>query len=296
MSASVRPAHLALALAVVAVWGTNFVVIKVGLEELPPFLFATLRFLFCAIPFAFFLARPAAPWHLLAAYGVLLGPGQFGLLFWAMRGDISPGLAALVIQMQVFFTIALSVWLFREALSRAALLGSLVAASGLATIALDLERGVTAAGIAAVLAAALCWALANTVVKTAARRASRPIDMLAFVAWASLFAVPPLVALTLVFEGEAAMRALASAGWAAWAAVAWQVIGNTLFGFAAWSWLLTRYDAATIGPHALLIPVFGMISSAWLLGEPMPAWKLVGGTLVLAGIAVATLGNRARSA
>ena len=295
MAKVIAPAHFALALAVVAVWGTNFVVIKVGLADFPPFVFATLRFAFCAIPFVFFLARPAVPWRWLAAYGVLLGPGQFGLLFWAMRADISPGLAALVIQMQVFFTIALSVWLFREVLSRAALVGSLVAASGLAAIALDLEPGVTAAGIAAVLAAALCWALANTVVKTAARQAARPIDMLAFVAWASLFAVPPLVALTLALEGEAALRALTSAGWEAWAAVAWQVIGNTLFGFAAWSWLLTRYDAATIGPYALLIPVFGMTSSAWLLGEPMPAWKLVGGALVLGGIAVATLASRRRA-
>src|SRR5438270_2248258 len=111
MSARLRLGDLALALLVVAVWGTNFVVIKIGLRELPPFLFAALRFLFSALPFVFFLRRPRVPWRWLAIYGLLLGAGQFGLLFWAMRADISPGLASLVVQMQVFFTIALSVWL-----------------------------------------------------------------------------------------------------------------------------------------------------------------------------------------
>jgi O-acetylserine/cysteine efflux transporter len=75
----------------------------------------------------------------------------------------------------------------------------------------------------------------------------------------------------------------------AWAAVAWQAVGNTLFCFAAWSWLLAKYDAATVTPYALLIPVFGMGASALMLGEPMPPWKLVAGAMVMGGIAVITL-------
>ncbi len=53
--------HLLLALAVVAVWGTNFVVIRAGLDHLPPLLFATLRFAFAFLPAALFLKRPAVP-------------------------------------------------------------------------------------------------------------------------------------------------------------------------------------------------------------------------------------------
>src|SRR3954467_3729070 len=155
MKARLRPRDALLALAVVAIWGTNFVVIKVGLRELPPFLFATLRFLFCAIPFVAFLKRPAVRWRWLAAYGVLLGAGQFGLLFYAMRADISPGLASLVIQTQVFFTIALSVAWFGERVSRATLAGSAVSVVGLGMIALRTDATVTHAGVAMILAAAL---------------------------------------------------------------------------------------------------------------------------------------------
>ena len=290
-----RPTHALLALAVVFIWGTNFVVIKWGLRELPPYLFATLRFLFCAIPFVAFLKRPAVRWRWLAAYGALLGAGQFGLLFYAMRADISPGLASLVIQMQVFFTMGLSVALFHERVARPTLVGSVVSVAGLAMIAARVDATVTHFGVALVLAAALSWASANVVVKRAAREAKARIDMLAFIAWSSLFATIPLAALSLCFEGAPAIsQALATASFGAWIAVAWQVLGNTLFAFAAWSFLLTRYDAAVVSPYALLIPVFGIASSALLLGERLDAYKIVAIALVLGGIAIHAVGASRR--
>lgn len=67
-----RPRRL-LALAVMAVWGTNFVVIRLGLDDLPPLLFAALRFTLALLPAVFFLPRPAVRGSKLAAYGVLIG-------------------------------------------------------------------------------------------------------------------------------------------------------------------------------------------------------------------------------
>lgn len=283
---------MALALLTVAIWGTNFVVIKLGLRDLPPFLFATLRFVFCALPFAFFIRRPPVAWRWLALYGFFLGAGQFGLLFYAMREDISPGLASLLMQAQVFFTIGLSVWLFRERVSSVALAGILLGAAGLGVIGLHLDATVTAKGVMLVLAASFSWACANITVKRAARDGR--FDMLAFIVWSSLFAIPPLALFTLVLEGAGpAWNAIANAHLEAWFAVAWQVLGNTLFGFAVWSWLLTRYDAAAISPYALLIPVFGMGASALLLGEPLPPWKFGAAAMVLGGIALITMRKNA---
>ncbi|HSN21854.1 MAG TPA: EamA family transporter [Usitatibacter sp.] len=288
--------HVALAFLVVAVWGTNFVVIKVGLRGLPPFLFALLRFVFSAFPFVFLLPRPRTPWRWLALYGIFLGAGQFGMLFYAMREDISPGLASLVIQAQVFFTIALSAWLFHERVSAMTVAGSVIAVAGLVLIASRLDASATPAGVAMVLVAALSWAGANMAGKKAVAQAERPFPMLPFVAWASIFAVPPLLALTLALEGpQVAWNAVREAGPWAWIAVAWQVVGNTLLGFGAWSFLLGRYDAAVVSPWALLIPVFGIASSALLLGEPLPAWKIAGAALVLAGLAtIVFFGTRRR--
>ena len=95
--------HQALALIVVFIWGTNFVFIRIGLDELEPFTFAALRFFLVVFPLLFFLPKPKVSWRSLVSYGVFIGFGQFGLLFWAMQENVTPGLASLIIQMQVFF-------------------------------------------------------------------------------------------------------------------------------------------------------------------------------------------------
>jgi O-acetylserine/cysteine efflux transporter len=105
--------------------------------------------------------------------------------------------------------------------------------------------------------------------------------------WTSVFAVPPLFALSFIVEGPAAIwQGLQQADAATWGAVLWQSLGNTLFGYGVWGWLLSRHPAATIVPMALLVPVFGMSSAALLLGEPLPAWKLIAAGLVMSGLAI----------
>ena len=281
--------HLLLALAVVFVWGTNFVVIRWGLDGLPPFLFATLRFAFSALPWLFFIPRPKAPWHKMAAFGVLLGEGQFGLLFLAIRSNISPGLASLVVQLQVFFTIGLSLFFMGEKVRGYQIAGLLLAVAGLGVIGANLNATVTAIGIALVLMAGFFWAGANLVVKSIGR-----VNMLHFVVWSSAFAVPPLFTLSWLLEAppSAMLQTLQQASLLTWVSVIWQAVGNTLFGFGVWNWLLSHHPAAVVTPLALLVPVFGMSASALALGEPMQPWKLSAGALVMAGLAVIVLWPR----
>lgn len=266
-------------------WGTNFVIIRIGLDDLPPLFFAFLRFLFAFLPMALFLRRPKVTWTILAAYGVLIGAGQFGVLFFAMRSDITPGLASLVVQTQVFFTIGLAMWLNRERVHAHQIAALVLAAAGLIVIGAHTDAQTTPLGIALVLVAALSWALGNMT----ARKAGQ-VDMLAFVVWSSLFAAPPLLAASLLFEGWPAISAgLARADAGTWAAVLWQSVGNTMFGYACWALLLARYPTAVISPMALLVPVFGMGASALVLGEPLQAWKLIATGLVIGGLAVNVL-------
>ncbi len=271
-----------------AVWGTNFVVIRLGLDHLPPLLFAALRFTLALLPAVFFLARPAVPWRKLAAYGVLIGAGQFGLLFIAMRGDITPGLASLVVQVQAFFTIGLAAYLTAERVRPFQVAALLLAVSGIAVILAHTDAATTPLGLALVLLAALCWAGGNVVV-----RSTPNVNMLAYVVWASLFSAPPLYLLSFAFEGWPAIRdGLVHADLATWGAVVFQAVANTMFGYAAWGWLLSRYPAATIAPMSLLVPVFGMGASALWLGEPLQGWKLAAAGLVMAGLCLNVLWPR----
>ena len=282
MHSSLSPRHFLLGLGVVAVWGTNFAVIKLALAQMPPLLFATLRFVAVILPAIFLVARPAVPWRNLAAYGLLIGVGQFGLMFIAMNGHISPGLASLVVQTQVFFTIGLAMWLSGERAHPVQGVSLALAAGGIGVILLHTDGSATPLGLVLMLLAALSWAGGNIVSRQAGR-----VNMLAYVVWSSAFAVPPLVVLTLWQEGWTPVRtALEHADAAAWAAVAWQAVGNSLFGYAAWGWLLARYPAATVTPMALLVPVFGMGASAFWLGESLPGWKLLAAALVMGGLAL----------
>jgi O-acetylserine/cysteine efflux transporter len=288
MTATLPLRHFLLALAVVAIWGSNFVVIKVALDVMPPMLLAALRFAVAFVPACFFLPRPRVAWHNLVGYGLFVAVGQFGLLYLAMGSQISPGLASLVIQTQVFFTLVLAVRLAGERVLPAQWLGLALAVAGIAVIVAHTDGSTTPLGLAMVLAAAFSWACGNLVGKRAGS-----VNMLAYVVWSSAFAVPPLALLAWLVDGpDRVAAALAAADVRTWAAVLWQTVGNTLFGYGCWAWLLARHPAARIVPMALLVPVFGMGASAALLDEPLPGWKLAAAALVMAGLAINLLGPR----
>lgn len=212
------PLHLLLALGVMAVWGTNFVVIKLALAHLPPLTLAALRFSLAFLPMALFIKRPAVPLKNLATYGVLIGAGQFGLLFTAMRADITPGLASLVVQTQVFMTIGLSMRLTGERIAPYQIAAMALAVAGLATIGWHSDGSATPLGLLLVLGAALSWSLGNMTA-----RAAGPVSMLNYVVWSSVFAVPPLFVMALLTEGWPRMAAgVAAADWTTWGAVVWQ--------------------------------------------------------------------------
>ena len=290
--------HLLLAVGITFIWGTNFVVIKWGITQFPPFLFATLRFIASALPWVLFIPRPPVRWRVLMAVGTLLGAGQFGLLFYALRHDIAPGLASLLMQSQVVFTIVLAMIWRKEKLVPLQMLALLLAGLGIGLIgwhtAGRADASITGLGFGLVIGAGFCWSLANQVVSGAGR-----VSMFHFMVWCSLFAIPPLLLLSLWADTPATLvRAMTHARAAGWAAVGWQAVGNTLIGFGVWNWLLTRYPAGTVAPLSLLVPVFGMSAAAIVLGESLPAWKLVAAGLIILGLALnfAASGARKRAA
>lgn len=275
--------HLLLALGIVAVWGTNFVVIKNGLASFPPFYFAALRYFFVLLPLVFFMPRPKVSLGNLCVYGLATGVGQFGVMYYAVNSQISPGLASLVVQTQVFFTIGFAMFFAKEGLKRYQAVSVAIAMIGLGIIALHTDSTTTFLGLALVVFAGLSWGIANTV-----SRQAGSINMLSYVVWASAFSIPPLVLIALIFEGGVAhlwdVTLAASAG--AWVGVLWQSWANTLFGYAAWGWLLSKHPAALVAPAPLLVPIFGMGASAFFLDEPLPGWKIMAAGLVIAGLMV----------
>lgn len=270
------------ALAIIIAWGVNFVVIKVGLQEIPPFLLGGLRFALVALA-AFLVPRPAVSWRLLIAYGLVLSVAQFGFLFTAMHVGMPAGLASLVLQSQAFFTVLIAALLLGEKVRWHNVVGIAIAVGGMVLIQQGaLPGNLTLAGFVLTLLAALSWACGNIVVKKIGR-----VDMLGLVVWGAVVPPLPFFALSLAFEGpERIMASLAGMTYAGIGSLLYLALVATTLGYALWGRLLTRHPASKVAPLSLLIPVVGLIAASLLLGERLALIQWIGGAVVMAGLTV----------
>jgi O-acetylserine/cysteine efflux transporter len=280
--------HTLLVLAVVVVWGINFVFIRWGEDEIPPLLLTAVRYVVAAVPAVLFVRRPQVGLPILLGYGFAVGVGQFGLLFTAIKLGMPAGLSSLVIQLQAFFTIALAILFLGERPHGSQLLGALVAFLGIAAIAAERLAGTVLVPFLMTIAAGAFWGVANLLTKRVGR-----IDMLGFVVWSSLVPPLPLYLLSLLFEGPAAVPlALDRLTWVGIGCVLFMGWGSTVFGYGAWSVLLGRYPASTVAPFTLLVPVAGMLAAVLLLGERTTGLELTGSAIVFIGLLLNVFGPR----
>ncbi len=278
---------IALALGVVLIWGLNFVAIKWGVDEISPFLLTGLRYLGCALPAVFFIRKPDVGWPVLIAYGLTVGVLQFSFLFTAIRLGMPAGLASLVMQMQVFFTMALAVLLLGDRPSPLQLGGAAIALVGLGTIGAEHIGGAVLVPLLLTLVAAFFWAISNIVTKRAGK-----IDMLAFVVWGSLVPPLPMLALSLLLDGPQALGNLVSISPQAIFSVLFIAYGSTLVGYGAWAVLLGRHPASLIAPFSLLVPVVGFAAAFIFLGEQVSALEIAGSLLIFVGLLLNVFGPR----
>lgn len=280
--------HILLALALATVLGVSFVAIRWGVDEVAPLLLTALRYTFAAVPAVFFVRRPNVDWRLLVGYGLAIGVGQFGLLFIAIKLGMPAGLSALVVQLQVFFTIALAFFFFGERPSLIQIGGALVAFAGIFVIALERLDGAVLLPLLLTIVAAMFWASGNIISKKAGR-----IDMLGLVVWSSLIPPVPLVAAAILVDGTGIFAsALEQISWRGVGSIAFMSYGATLFGFTMWARLLSLYPASQLAPFALFIPVAGLASAAVLLGESVSVGEIAGSALVFAGLLLNVFGPR----
>ncbi|MBF0305999.1 MAG: EamA family transporter [Alphaproteobacteria bacterium] len=279
-------AHVALAVLVAAVWGFNFVVIKLGLGSFPPILFSALRFTLAALPFLWFYRDgPGVGWRWVLGIGAALGLFKFSFLFVGMDLGMPAGLSSLVLQTQAAFTVLFAALALGERPSRRNLAGMGLAFAGIALIGDDLGQAGALGPFLLVILAAACWGVSNVLMKRAAAR-----DATRLMVWVSAVPPLPLLLLSLTWEGpDRVGSALSGMDWGALGAVAYVAFGATILGFGLWGWLLRRHPAAVVAPFSLLVPVFGMSSAALMLGETPTLASLAGGALVVGGVAVSSL-------
>jgi O-acetylserine/cysteine efflux transporter len=271
-----------LAALVATIWGFNFVVIDWGMEGVPPLLFAAIRFSVVLVPAVFLVRRPQAPWRVVAGVGAFMSLGQFGFLYVSMDAGMPPGLAALVLQAQVIFTVLIAAGVLREVPSRPQVAGILIGAVGLAVVAVGRGGHVTVAALALCVLGALSWGIGNVV-----SRASGVRGGLSLTVWSAVVVPVPLLALSLAVDGPTAVGdALASFSWQAALSTLYTAGLASLVGYGVFNTLLSRNPSSSVVPWVLLAPVVAM-ASAWLLLDQRPnAAELAGGLVLIAGVLV----------
>lgn len=275
----------ALATLVALIWGTNFVAIKTGLEDVPPFLFLSIRFLVVCLPAVFFIRRPPVPWRDLALIGAFISLGQFALMYLALHLGMPPGLSSLVLQAQVLFTVVIAAAWLRERPSPRQLAGVAAGGAGLITIAVGRGLSAPLLPLLVLVLAAVSWAVGNVLTRRAAT-----VSGLGVTVWSGLVVPLPALALSFVFEGpEAVADGLAAFGWEAAASTAYTAYLSSLVGYGIWNTLLSRHAVARVTPFAMLVPVFGMAAAAIAFRERPSVLEVVGGVVLLAGVAVAVI-------
>ena len=262
------------------IWGLNFVVIKWGLADFPPLLFAALRFALASLPFLPFVRPPRTHWGWVVGVGLLLGVGQFGFLYSGMNFGMPAGLSSAVLQTQVFFTVIMAVAFIGERPRWQNLVGMTLAFVGVAVIAGHLGA-VPWIPFLMVICGAACWAVSNVLT----RRAASP-DAFSLIVWASLAAPLPLLALSWALEGQARIEsAITGPSWWGLGSLAYIAFLSTNLAYGTWSLLLRKHPAASVAPFALMVPFWGIGSSALLLGERLDTAKLIGAGLIVFGLA-----------
>lgn len=282
--------HSALAVLVAVLWGVNFVAIDLGLHangrNVPPLLFVAIRFLLVVFPFILFIRKPDVSWKAIIGVGLFMSAGQFGLLYLGMALGMPAGLASLVLQAQVLFTVLIAARFLGERPSRRQMLGVGLGLAGLGVVAVGRSAVAPILPLMIVLAAALSWAIGNVVA-----RHSKAASGLGLVVWSGAVVPLPLAGLSLVVDGPGTVWAtITDLQMPTILSAIYTAVFASLVGYGIWNRLLTLYPSSDVVPFTLLVPVVGM-TAAWLVLNEIPTPpEIMGGLILLVGVATAVLG------
>jgi len=277
-----------LAILITAIWGLNFSVIKLGLTSLDPFTLASVRFLLCALPLVFFIKKPDIPMLYVALYGVLFGVGLWGMVNLGIYFGVSAGIASLVLQTSVFFTIIMGALFLQEKIQKVKIVGFTLAILGLIFILNLTDGSITYAGLVLVIIGALSWSIANVVVKK-----SGATKIFSLMVWSSLFSPIPLMLLAYLTQGQDVFsNFLTNIDGKAVFFILFQAYPTTLFGYWVWNTLINKYDISKVAPLSLLVPIFGLLGSYVIFSEAMSMGKIIAFALIVGGLLVNTFGHK----
>ena len=277
------PSHIAIALGTALLWGFGFVTSKYGADHMPPLFFLALRFTLMALMLLWFVRPPAGRWLAVSLFALTMGAGHFGLFYVALNIGVEASTAAIIWLTQVPLSALLAGIFLRERPGWLALLGIAIAFGGAVLLVGEPRHTGNAMGIALMFGSSIAWAIANVQVKRLT-----DISPLALNGWMSAISALLLFPLSFALE-QGQIASLLQPDWRLHGSLVYQVVGSTLLAYWAWYYLLAHNKVATVAGFMLLVPVVGVIFGVFLLGDPITWQTLVGGAIIVSGVALIVL-------
>tara|TARA_R110001583_G_scaffold51161_2_gene159703 strand:+ start:26897 stop:27808 length:912 start_codon:yes stop_codon:yes gene_type:complete len=270
---------------VMALWGINFSVIKLGVSEIDPLLLTGLRFTFVCFPIIFFVKKPDVSWSYLIAYGLIFGIGIWGMGSWSIEAGLSVGMASVLLQMNVVMGMFLGYLLLKETISTQKLIGAMIAIAGLLMSLTVSDGSVTSKGFGLILCAALAWSISSIIIKRSGTK-----QVFAFSIWAIVFAPLPLFLIVFLKSGSEPFIVMTSElNSRVIFSVLFQAYPTTLLGYWVWNRLLMKYPLSTVAPLTLLVPIFGLLGGAIFYQEQIGMIKALSCFMVISGLFIGLL-------
>jgi O-acetylserine/cysteine efflux transporter len=273
---------LGLLFSLMVLWGFNFSVIKLGVNNIDPLILTTLRFTFAVFPLVFFIKKPDVKWRYLIAYGVSFGVGVWGMTTLSIGAGVSAGMASLLLDMSVVSSLFVGWFCLNETITRNKILGSGLALLGLALIIYAEDGAITGKGLALVLIASVFWSFNGLILKRANTQ-----SIFAFNIWGMLFAPLPLLLLAIFTQGVEVVTLLPEQfnRWALFS-VLFQAYPTTLLGYWFWNKMIMKYSLSSVAPMTLLVPVFGILGGFLFYDEVVEASHIIAAVLILLGLCI----------
>jgi drug/metabolite transporter (DMT)-like permease len=296
MPDSVRPPawKTLLAFAIIYfVWGSTFLAIRVGVREVPPLVYASMRFFVAGAVLYIWMRIKGTPsptrreWLALSLIALCIFVVDYGLLFWAEQ-RVPSGIAAVMLAtIPVFMTLSEIIFLGTQRLTVRLALALLVGIGGVLilvshSVGLS-EKPIDPAGAVALVIAAMSWSVASTLTRKLSLPESKVMS-----SGAQMLAGGIMLAVAAALLGEFRGFHIQEISRGAWFALIYLIVAGSIIGFTAYVWLIHHESPTKVGTYAYVNPVVAVIIGYFLGGEAVGSRTLLGTLLVLVSVVVIT--------
>ena len=267
-----------IAISVPILLGFGFVIAKPAMQYFPPYLLMGLRFTIPALILVWWFPIPKGLFLDLFKVSFIGSTLQYGLTYTGLN-IIDASSAVLLIQLEVPFGIIIAFFLLKEIPSIKNIIGLGIAFIGvfILTGAPNLEGKFI--GVLLTLSGAFTWSLGAVMAKPI----SKKIGAFALMTWLCVFSGPILILVSVIFNGNP-MQYILSANFYSWLTVIYLGLFMQPAAYGAWYYVLSRYPVNKVMPVLLLLPMVGLITAIFLLGEEPPKQVFLGGTIIVFGV------------